>query len=78
MANTIRTTPEPVWAAFVALDWGSQKHAWILQPADGGKRTQGFVDNTPEAIAVWVAGSYTATSAISRSPSPWNRSEDRS
>jgi len=47
--------PEPVWAAFVALDWGSQKHAWILQPVGGGKPEPGFVDNTPEAIAVWAA-----------------------
>ena len=47
------TTPEPAWAAFVALDWGSQKHAWILQPADGGKRELGFLDNTPEAVAIW-------------------------
>jgi hypothetical protein len=37
MVDTAVTTPEPVWAAFLALDWGSQKHAWILQPADGGK-----------------------------------------
>jgi transposase len=50
------TTPEPVWAAFVALDWGSQKHAWILQPANGGEPEQGFVDHTPEAVAVWAAG----------------------
>ncbi len=55
MADTAVTTPEPVWAAFVALDWGSQKHAWILQPADGGKQEEGYVDNTPEAIAVWAA-----------------------
>jgi hypothetical protein len=58
MVDTAVTTPEPVWAAFLALDWGSQKHAWILQPADGGKRNEGFVDNTPEAIAVWAAGLY--------------------
>jgi transposase len=55
MPDTAVTTPEPVWAAFVALDWGSQKHAWILQPAQGGKPEKGFVDNTPEAVAVWAA-----------------------
>ena len=55
MPDTAVTTPEPVWAAFVALDWASQKHAWILQPADGGKRDEGYVENTPEAIAVWAA-----------------------
>jgi transposase len=47
-------TPEPTWAAFVALDWASQKHAWILQPSGGGKQDEGYVDNTPEAIAVWA------------------------
>jgi transposase len=54
MPDTPVTSPEPVWAAFVGLDWGSQKHAWILDPAVG-KREQGVVDNTPEAIAVWAA-----------------------
>jgi transposase len=48
-------TSEPAWAAFVALDWGSQKHAWILQPAAGGKPETGLLDNTPEAIAIWAA-----------------------
>lgn len=55
MPDTAVTTPEPAWAAFVALDWGSQKHAWILQPAGGGKRDEGYVDSTPEAMAVWAA-----------------------
>ena len=55
MPDTAVTTPEPAWAAFVALDWGSQKHAWILQPAAGGKPEEGYVDNTPEATAVWAA-----------------------
>ena len=71
------TTPEPAWAAFIGLDWGSQKHAWILQPAGGGKREQGVVDNTPEAIADWAAD-LIAASAANPSPSPWNRSVDRS
>ena len=55
MSDTAIPTPEPAWAAFVALDWGSQKHAWTLQSAGGGRRNKGFVDNTPEAIAVWAA-----------------------
>ena len=55
MPDTTVTSPEPVWAAFVALDWGSQKHAWILQPTAGGQPEQGYVDNTPEAIALWAA-----------------------
>src|SRR3954467_13416750 len=45
---------EPQWAAFAAIDWGNQKHVWILQPAAGGKRETGELPNTPEAIAVWA------------------------
>jgi transposase len=55
MSDIAVTTPEPAWAAFVGLDWGSKKHAWILQPAGGGKPEQGVVENTPEAIANWAA-----------------------
>ena len=55
MSDTVITASEPAWAAFIGLDWGSKKHAWILQPAGGGKPERGFVDNTPEAIAVWAA-----------------------
>jgi transposase len=55
MPETPVTTPEPAWAAFVALDWASQKHAWILQPADGGPSERGFLDHTPEAVATWAA-----------------------
>ena len=54
MSDTAITSPEPVWAAFIGLDWGNQKHAWILEPAGGGKREQGVVDHTPEAIAAWA------------------------
>lgn len=55
MSHPTIVTPEPAWAAFIGLDWGSQKHAWILEPAGGGKREQGVVENTPEAIADWTA-----------------------
>jgi transposase len=54
MPDTV-SIPEPAWAAFVALDWGGQKHAWILQPVGSQKREEGFLDNTPEAVAVWAA-----------------------
>src|SRR5512140_1983251 len=55
MSHPTVVTPEPAWAAFLGLDWGSQKHAWILEPAGGGKRERGVVENTPEAIADWAA-----------------------
>ena len=55
MPDPIVVPPEPALAAFIGLDWGSQKHAWILEPAGGGKREHGVVENTPEAIADWAA-----------------------
>ena len=55
VSDTIAVTPEPAWAAFIGLDWGSEKHAWILEPASGAKRERGVVANTPEAIADWAA-----------------------
>ena len=55
MSDAAVGTVERDWAAFVALDWGSQKHAWSLQVAGDKKREQGFVDNTPEAVAAWAA-----------------------
>ncbi len=55
MPDTAVIISEPAWAAFVALDWGNEKHAWILEPAGGGQQQRGVVDNTPEAIALWAA-----------------------
>lgn len=55
MSATAVTTPEPDWAAFIALDWGSQKHAWTLLAAGSHRREEGVLDNTPEAVAVWAA-----------------------
>jgi hypothetical protein len=76
MANTTVTTPEPAWAAFLALDWGSQKHAWILQPADGGNEMKATSTTRPRQSR---SGPPVCTSALAADPwpSPWNRSEDR-
>lgn len=46
---------EPVWAAFVALDWGDRRHAWALQAAGESQREHGQLAHTPEAIHEWVA-----------------------
>ena len=35
------------FAAFVALDWADQKHAWALQVAGEGGVPSGALDNTP-------------------------------
>jgi len=47
--------PEPQWAAFVALDWGDQKHYWKLQDAASPQCRGGELDNTPEALESWAA-----------------------
>lgn len=48
-------TAEPKWAAFVALDWGDQKHHWKLQEADSPLCQHGQLPNKPEAIQTWAA-----------------------
>src|SRR3989442_8410183 len=58
MSNEVAETmasPEPEWAAFVALDWADKKHYWRLASAGSLKREQGELDNTPEAVAAWAA-----------------------
>lgn len=49
------SSDEPVWAAFAAIDWGSQNHSWSVVPAVGGPVESGKLENTPEAVALWVA-----------------------
>ena len=53
--TAINPTSEPAWAAFIGIDWASERHAWSLQPAGSDKIEKGFVDDTPEAIALWTA-----------------------
>jgi transposase len=47
--------PEPVWAAFAAIDWADQKNFWRLVPAGSQQHEQGELDNTPEAVEAWAA-----------------------
>ncbi len=35
MSNVSPSHGEPAWAAFAAIDWGSQNHFWALHPTDG-------------------------------------------
>jgi len=54
--STLPISPaEPAWAAFAAIDWGSQNHAWSVVPAGGGPVQSGKFENTPEAVELWVA-----------------------
>jgi transposase len=43
------------YAAFLAIDWADQKHAWSLQKANSSTRERGGVGPMPEAVETWVA-----------------------
>lgn len=49
-------SPEPAWAAYVAIDWGDQKHHWKLCPAEDNQHCEcGEIQHSPEAIDEWVS-----------------------
>jgi transposase len=55
--STTASTPPPVFAAFVGLDWGDEKHALSLGAATATtalERTE--LEQTPEALADWANG----------------------
>jgi transposase len=51
--------PEPKaqleFAAWAAVDWADQQHAWALQAADSTRVEQGELPATPEAVEAWAA-----------------------
>ena len=47
--------PTVEFAAFVALDWADQKHAWAWQVAGEARVPYGELDNTPEAVQIWAS-----------------------
>ena len=55
------STPEPTekivpdFAAFLAIDWADQKHAFSLQAAGQNKKETGTLEQKPEVIGPWVA-----------------------
>jgi hypothetical protein len=42
------------YAAWVGFDWGDQEHVWALQWSDTGERERGRLEQTPEALEVWL------------------------
>jgi transposase len=48
--------PEPAFAAFVAIDWGDEKHAVALRVAGHTKTEHTVLTHTPEALTEWIAG----------------------
>jgi transposase len=49
------TNPEDQYAAFVAVDWADEKHAFSLQVAGQKKKESGTLEQKPELIGAWVA-----------------------
>lgn len=45
---------KPDYAAWIGLDWGSEKHAFALQAADSIPLETGTVKQTPEALHEWI------------------------
>ena len=48
--------PLSEFSAYLAIDWADQHHYWVLADAEGTRRDQGELRNTPEAIDTWVSG----------------------
>ena len=46
---------EPEFAALVAIDWADKKHYFSLQMTGSNQIERGTLDNSPEAMEVWVA-----------------------
>ena len=43
------------FAAFVAIDWADQEHAWALAASGSGKRERGKLAQKPEEIEAWAS-----------------------
>lgn len=55
-ASSICGDPREEFAAFVAIDWADEKHAFALQAAGHRSKETGALAQKPEAIGAWVAG----------------------
>jgi transposase len=56
MNNTNDPSPLEQFAAFVAVDWADEKHAFSLQAAGQRQKQSGILEQKPELIGAWVAG----------------------
>jgi transposase len=54
MSEVASLKQEPLFAAFVGIDWGDQKHVWCLQAAGSAERESGEMRQTPEVVEEWV------------------------
>src|SRR5437868_3359054 len=50
-----KINPQEQYAAYLAIDWADQKHAFTLQVAGQSARENGTLEQKPEIIGPWVA-----------------------
>lgn len=55
MNQTNDPNPLDPFAAFVAVDWADEKHAFTLQAAGQKQKESGTLEQKPELIGAWVA-----------------------
>ena len=54
--STLTIDNDPVqYAAYLAIDWADQKHAYALQAHGQTKKETGILENKPEVIGPWLA-----------------------
>ena len=53
--NTSDASDNNPYAAFIAVDWASEKHSFALQCAGAKKKETGILEQKPERIGAWVA-----------------------
>lgn len=53
--NDLNSEMTEEYAAFIAIDWADQKHAFCLQAAGQKKKESGTLEQRPETIGAWVA-----------------------
>ena len=58
------STAEPQFAAFVAIDWADQKHAWSLQAAGSDQREADEMKHTPPACGLDYNGAETFSTLL--------------
>lgn len=54
LSSKKQNTPDD-YAAFVAIDWADEKHAFSLQVAGQAKKETGILEQKPQVIGSWVA-----------------------
>jgi hypothetical protein len=55
MNQTKMDSPGDDYAAYIAIDWADQKHAFSLQEDGHRKKETGVIEQKPQLIGAWMA-----------------------